>query len=167
MNAVYIAVDNVVELGLNSDIGLAAGPVALSAQSGNVAGKGRRGGYGHLLDVVLTMAVQTVGSVGITLRVEGAVQSELIVGHRLRMADAAIDLVLDGLARPFSRRRDFGMALGASGCGVGRGAEAVLVYGQGDRLSVALHCQIGVAVAGQAVFVGHAGRIEDAPDLVR
>ncbi len=101
MDAVYIAVDNAVELGFDPDLGLAAFPMALSAQSGNVAGEGRRGGYGHLLDVVLTMAVQTVGSVGVTLRVEGAVQSELIVGHRFGVADAAVDLGLDRLAGSF------------------------------------------------------------------
>ena len=69
---------------------------------------------------MLAVTVEARWRVGVALGVQGPVDAGVVVGDGFCMADAAVDLRADRLARALEGRRDVGVALGAGGLGVRR-----------------------------------------------
>ena len=166
VDRVGVAADDVGRRAVNADCRLRPDAMAASAERRHVARERRRERLVLRLGGVRRVAVEADRSVWILLRRQRSVNAGVVLLDLLRVTDTAIDLLGDRLARPVMRRRNLVVALRASGLGVRRGGVGDRIGVERDLLAVALHRQIGLAVAGQAILVRHAGAVEDPPHFV-
>ena len=113
------------------------------------------------------VAVLAEGRIRTALRGQRAVRALAILRHDLFVADGAIHSGLDGAAGSHVGRRPAGMALHAGDAGMARAGQFSRVDVQRPGLSGARPLEGGIAVAAQAIAVGHPLRVEDLADFVR
>ena len=167
VNTVFISTDDVIDFSVYPRCGLLTDTVATPAQRWDVHRIRWRRWQVLIKCRVLGVTVLARRRIRIPLRMEGSMHAGVVLGDLLGVTNTAVHLRLNCRTRSLLGNCHIRVTLSAGGIFMHRAFVSFLVDVETDGVAVALHGQVSLTVAGQAILVRQAVRVEYVANLVR